>query len=100
MKQDAPTTGKPANDSGLRTWHGLTLRMLRNLHSMNINELAESIGKSSSTVSRWERSDPSIESTPQPVNEPTSEEVDQLAEFFDVSRSVFGAPPALKKRGA
>ena len=76
---------RPKNSPGLPAWKGDACKLRRVLAGWSVERLANEIGVSKSTLSRWEANN----------HTPTSEKVVALAEALDVPRTVFAHEPRI-----
>ncbi|MBD3894937.1 ImmA/IrrE family metallo-endopeptidase [Halomonas sp. ML-15] len=68
--------------TGVEGFQGLRLSQLRTVHNLTLTELGEQVGRSSSTVSAWEKG----------AQLPEAESLDRLCCVFNVSRMWFLRP--------
>ena len=74
---------KPKNEPGIPQWRGDALRLRRLAAGWRLQDLAQRIGVSKTTVIRWEMGE----------NAPTSKHVRALAQALDVEITAFSKPP-------
>lgn len=80
MDKNAKRIGRPKNDPGTVGWCGDALRMQRARMRWTLDDLAERLGVSTSTVSRWENE----------ATLPTSKQVGEIARALGVARKILG----------
>lgn len=76
---------KPKNQPGIPRWRGDSLRVRRIAAGWTAQQLAERVGVSKSTLTRWEQGE----------NAPSSDHVRQLAEALGVEVGAFAKVPRI-----
>lgn len=77
---------RPKNEPGLPNFYGESLRLRRLFGRKSLEQLAEEVGVSTSTLSRWEKGE----------HQPSAVHVTLLAEALDVPRTAFARAPRMK----
>ena len=76
---------RPKNNPGIPAWRGDALRLRRIYAGWTFRQLAERVGVSKSTVSRWENGH----------NEPDSSAVAAISDALDLPAATFAREPRI-----
>jgi len=86
VKRPKSKGGRPLNEPGIPSWSGNALKLRRILAGWTIEDLAQRLAVSKSTVSRWETG----------MHAPPASQLAQLASLLDTPRAAFAREPKVR----